>query len=165
MLRKTVFTIFLVLFLLGCVLLLAAGTLSGRLSGNLPLSNLIGDAGLPFVFLGVGGMLMLPVMGQGVPPGAALLPGAGRGNSPHLPGEPAHSRPVAHRLVAHGVSRPVPDPRLQPGAHHPRQEPHRRQVRGEEGQEKGENPHNAPAAPFGAAFFSFVGRQRRKNVV
>ena len=64
MLRKTVFTIFLVLFLLGCVLLLAAGTLSGQLSGNLPLANLIGDAGLPLVFLGVGGMLMLPVMGK-----------------------------------------------------------------------------------------------------
>ena len=64
MLRKTVFTIFLVLFLLGCALLLAAGTILGQLSRNLPLANLIGDAGLPLVFLGVGGMLMLPVMGK-----------------------------------------------------------------------------------------------------
>ena len=52
---------FLALVLAG---LLAAGTLSGQLSGNLPLANLIGDAGLPLVFLGVGGMLMLPVMGK-----------------------------------------------------------------------------------------------------
>ena len=69
MLRKTVFTIFLVLFLLGCALLLAAGTILGQLSRNLPLANLIGDAGLPLVFLGVGGMLMLPVMGKASPRG------------------------------------------------------------------------------------------------
>lgn len=59
--RKTVFSIFLGLFLLGCVLPpLAAGLLRPYAA----LYELLDRAGLPLIFCGLGGMLMLPVMGK-----------------------------------------------------------------------------------------------------
>ena len=164
MLRKTVFTIFLVLFLLGCVLLLAAGTLSGQLSGNLPLANLIGDAGLPLVFLGVGGMLMLPVMGKASRRGRHFYRVLGVGipliylASLLIPGlwlTASWLTEYPALFLIPGFSRPPPTPGRSP--------PPGKNVK--KRKKKKKKPPYGIAAPLGAAFFSFVGRQRRKNVV
>ena len=64
--RKTVFSIFLGLFLLGCVLPLLAELLlrGGLLHPYAWLYQLLNRAGLPLIFCGLGGMLTLPVMGK-----------------------------------------------------------------------------------------------------
>lgn len=64
--RKTVFSIFLGLFFLGCVLPLLAELLlrGGLLHPYAWLYQLLNRAGLPLIFCGLGGMLTLPVMGK-----------------------------------------------------------------------------------------------------
>ena len=64
--RKTVFSIFLGLFLLGCVLPLLAELLlrGGLLHPYAWLYQLLNRAGLPLIFCGLGGTLTLPVMGK-----------------------------------------------------------------------------------------------------
>lgn len=64
--RKTVFSVFAGLFLLGCGLPLLAELLlrGGLVHPYAPMYELLNRAGLPLLFCGLGGMLMLPVMGK-----------------------------------------------------------------------------------------------------
>lgn len=66
MLRKTVFSIFVGFFLLGCALPMLAKLLveCGALNHQSPIYALLELAGLPLLFCGLGGMLTLPVMGK-----------------------------------------------------------------------------------------------------